>query len=131
MTNQSKGKCHKDTGSNDREHKMPNPDGFSIRPITITNWNKAVRILDYLYHFILTCFVWDTYSRKYYWHVLKWIIFIKPGGGVAGLSAIATARNMGAIVRGFDTRAAVKEQVQSLGAEFLEITGIEESGEGQ
>lgn len=37
---------------------------------------------------------------------------------------------MGAIVRGFDTRAAVKEQVQSLGAEFLEITGIEESGEG-
>ncbi|XP_058944433.1 NAD(P) transhydrogenase, mitochondrial-like [Pocillopora verrucosa] len=52
------------------------------------------------------------------------------GGGVAGLSAIATARNMGAIVRGFDTRAAVKEQVQSLGAEFLEITGIEESGEG-
>lgn len=38
---------------------------------------------------------------------------------------------MGAIVRGFDTRAAVKEQVQSLGAEFLEITGIEESGEGQ
>lgn len=52
------------------------------------------------------------------------------GGGVAGLSAIATARNMGAIVRGFDTRAAVKEQVQSLGAEFLEVTGIEESGEG-
>ena len=38
---------------------------------------------------------------------------------------------MGAIVRGFDTRAAVKEQVQSLGAEFLEITGIKESGEGQ
>ncbi|XP_020617133.1 NAD(P) transhydrogenase, mitochondrial-like [Orbicella faveolata] len=53
------------------------------------------------------------------------------GGGVAGLSAIATARNMGAIVRGFDTRAAVKEQVQSLGAEFLEVTGIEESGEGE
>lgn len=49
---------------------------------------------------------------------------------MAGLSAMATARNMGAIVRGFDTRAAVKEQVQSLGAEFLEITGIEESGEG-
>lgn len=52
------------------------------------------------------------------------------GGGVAGLSAIATARNMGAIVRGFDVRAAVKEQVQSLGAEFLEVTGVEESGEG-
>ena len=53
------------------------------------------------------------------------------GGGVAGLSAIATARNMGAIVRGFDVRAAVKEQVQSLGAEFLEVTGVEESGEGR
>ena len=51
------------------------------------------------------------------------------GGGVAGLSAIGTARNMGAIVRAFDTRAAVKEQVQSLGAEFLEVD-IEESGEG-
>lgn len=38
---------------------------------------------------------------------------------------------MGAIVRGFDVRAAVKEQVQSLGAEFLEVTGIEESGEGK
>ena len=43
------------------------------------------------------------------------------GGGVAGLSAIGTAKNMGAIVRAFDTRAAVKEQVQSFGAEFLEI----------
>ncbi|XP_071942722.1 NAD(P) transhydrogenase, mitochondrial-like [Antedon mediterranea] len=51
------------------------------------------------------------------------------GGGVAGLSAIGTAKSMGAVVRGFDTRAAVKEQVQSLGAEFLEVE-IEESGEG-
>ncbi|KAI0647037.1 PNTB-domain-containing protein [Trametes meyenii] len=51
------------------------------------------------------------------------------GAGVAGLSAIATARRMGAIVRGFDTRAAAREQVQSLGAEFLEVP-IEESGEG-
>ncbi|KAL7283379.1 hypothetical protein ACG7TL_002809 [Trametes sanguinea] len=52
------------------------------------------------------------------------------GAGVAGLSAIATARRMGAIVRGFDTRAAAREQVQSLGAEFLEVP-IQESGEGQ
>lgn len=51
------------------------------------------------------------------------------GGGVAGLSAIGTARNMGAIVRGFDTRAAVKEQIESLGAEFLEVK-LKESGEG-
>ncbi|KAI0600470.1 NAD(P) transhydrogenase beta subunit [Biscogniauxia sp. FL1348] len=51
------------------------------------------------------------------------------GAGVAGLSAIATARRMGAIVRGFDTRPAVKEQVQSLGAEFIEVE-IEEDGSG-
>lgn len=51
------------------------------------------------------------------------------GGGVAGLSSIGTAKSMGAIVRGFDTRAAVKEQVESLGGEFLEIK-MEESGEG-
>lgn len=37
---------------------------------------------------------------------------------------------MGAIVRGFDTRPAAREQVQSLGAEFLEVTGIEEDGSG-
>ncbi len=52
------------------------------------------------------------------------------GGGVAGLAAIGTARNMGAIVRAFDTRAAVKEQVQSMGAEFLELN-LKEDGEGQ
>ena len=44
------------------------------------------------------------------------------GGGVAGLSACGTAKNMGAIVRAFDTRAAVKEQVESMGAEFLTVT---------
>ncbi|KAJ3299913.1 hypothetical protein HK104_006064 [Borealophlyctis nickersoniae] len=51
------------------------------------------------------------------------------GAGVAGLSAIATARRMGAIVRCFDTRAATKEQVQSLGAEFLEVD-MKEDGSG-
>jgi len=50
------------------------------------------------------------------------------GGGVAGLAAIGQAKNMGAIVRAFDTRASVKEQVESLGAEFLEVT-IKEEGE--
>lgn len=51
------------------------------------------------------------------------------GAGVAGLSAIGTAKGMGAIVRAFDTRLAVKEQVQSMGADFLELD-FEESGEG-
>ncbi|MEO6834290.1 MAG: Re/Si-specific NAD(P)(+) transhydrogenase subunit alpha [Candidatus Tumulicola sp.] len=43
------------------------------------------------------------------------------GAGVAGLQAIATARRLGAVVSGYDVRAAVKEQVHSLGATFLEF----------
>ncbi len=43
------------------------------------------------------------------------------GAGVAGLQAIATARRLGAVVSGYDVRAAVREQVQSLGATFLEF----------
>ncbi len=46
------------------------------------------------------------------------------GAGVAGLQAIATARRLGAVVTAFDVRAAVKEQVQSLGAKFFEVEGI-------
>merc|ERR1712241_601323 len=49
------------------------------------------------------------------------------GGGVAGLAAVGQAKNMGAIVRAFDVRPAVKEQVESMGAEFLEVA-IEEDG---
>uniref|UniRef100_A0A9J7X2K7 proton-translocating NAD(P)(+) transhydrogenase n=2 Tax=Cyprinus carpio TaxID=7962 RepID=A0A9J7X2K7_CYPCA len=52
------------------------------------------------------------------------------GGGVAGLAAAGSARAMGAIVRGFDTRAAALEQFKSLGAEPLEVD-MKESGEGQ
>ncbi|KAG8836736.1 hypothetical protein FRB91_008495, partial [Serendipita sp. 411] len=51
------------------------------------------------------------------------------GAGVAGLSSLATARRMGAIVRCFDTRAAAREQVESLGGEFLEVA-IKEDGSG-
>jgi NAD(P) transhydrogenase subunit alpha len=43
------------------------------------------------------------------------------GVGVAGLQAIATARRLGAVVSGYDVRPAVKEQVQSLGARFVEL----------
>lgn len=49
------------------------------------------------------------------------------GAGVAGLSAIASAKNLGAVVRCFDTRPATKEQVESLGGQFLTVT-IEEDG---
>lgn len=62
------------------------------------------------------------------------------GAGVAGLSAIGIifieclhnlglAKSMGAIVRAFDTRSAAKEQVESLGAEFLEVD-YKEDGDG-
>lgn len=52
------------------------------------------------------------------------------GGGVAGLASAGAAKSMGAIVRGFDTRAAALEQFKSLGAEPLEVD-LKESGEGQ
>lgn len=51
------------------------------------------------------------------------------GAGVAGLAAIGTAKSMGAIVRAFDTRPEVREQVQSMDAEFLEVE-MEEEGSG-
>ena len=52
------------------------------------------------------------------------------GAGVAGLQAIATARRLGAVVQGFDVRAAVKEQVESLGATFLELELATQEGAG-
>jgi NAD(P) transhydrogenase subunit alpha len=48
------------------------------------------------------------------------------GAGVAGLQAIATARRMGAVVSAFDVRLAAREQVQSLGAKFIEVEGAED-----
>ncbi|GBD32757.1 NAD(P) transhydrogenase subunit alpha part 1 [bacterium HR33] len=54
------------------------------------------------------------------------------GAGVAGLQAIATARRLGAVVQAFDVRPAVKEQVESLGAQFLAVdtAGLEAEGAG-
>ncbi|MCB0502966.1 MAG: Re/Si-specific NAD(P)(+) transhydrogenase subunit alpha [Bacteroidetes bacterium] len=48
------------------------------------------------------------------------------GAGVAGLQAIATARKLGAVVEAFDVRSAVKEEVMSLGAKFVEVEGATE-----
>lgn len=50
------------------------------------------------------------------------------GAGVAGLAAIGAARSMGAMVRAFDTRPEVKEQVESMGADFLELAFDEDGG---
>ena len=52
------------------------------------------------------------------------------GAGVAGLAAIGTAVSLGAIVRAFDTRPEVKEQIESMSAEFLELE-FEEDGSGE
>jgi Alanine dehydrogenase/PNT, C-terminal domain. len=51
------------------------------------------------------------------------------GAGVAGLAAIGTAKSMGAIVRAFDTRPEVKEQIESMDAEFL-MLDFKEEGSG-
>jgi NAD(P) transhydrogenase subunit alpha len=48
------------------------------------------------------------------------------GAGVAGLQAIATAKRLGAVVSAFDVRSAAKEQVESLGAKFIEVAGAED-----
>jgi NAD(P) transhydrogenase subunit alpha len=53
------------------------------------------------------------------------------GAGVAGLSAIGSAKSMGAIVRAFDTRPEVKEQVESMDAEFLMLDFDDEDGTGE
>ena len=52
------------------------------------------------------------------------------GAGVAGLMACATAKRLGAVVEAFDVRPVVKEQVQSVGAKFIEVP-VEESGEAE
>ena len=52
------------------------------------------------------------------------------GAGVAGLQAIATARRLGAVVSAFDVRPVVKEQVQSLGATFIEAEAVSAAAEG-
>lgn len=51
------------------------------------------------------------------------------GAGVAGLAAIGAARSLGAVVRAFDVRPSVRDQIKSMGAEFLTVE-LEESGEG-
>eukprot|EP00051_Salpingoeca_urceolata_P024271 m.424237 g.424237 ORF g.424237 m.424237 type:complete len:1095 (-) comp20212_c1_seq19:85-3369(-) len=53
------------------------------------------------------------------------------GAGVAGLAAIGTAKNMGAIVRSIDTRPETQEQIESLGGEYITVTDVEEEGSGQ
>lgn len=57
-------------------------------------------------------------------------VMVIGAGGVAGLAAIGATNSSGAIVRAFDTRPEVKEQVQSMGAEFLELDFKDSAGSG-
>ncbi|MBK9422211.1 MAG: NAD(P) transhydrogenase subunit alpha [Flavobacteriales bacterium] len=56
--------------------------------------------------------------------------FLVMGAGVAGLQAIATARRLGAVVKAYDVRAASKEEVESLGATFIEVEGAVDDSKG-
>ncbi|MDQ6979225.1 MAG: Re/Si-specific NAD(P)(+) transhydrogenase subunit alpha [Mariprofundaceae bacterium] len=77
-------------------------------------------------------------ALEYYSHFMPMLMTaagtVKPakvlvmGAGVAGLQAIATARRLGALVEAFDVRAAAREQVESLGASFIEVP-VEENAE--
>lgn len=70
-----------------------------------------------------------SHSARYFPMLMTAAGTIKPskvvilGAGVAGLQAISTARRLGAVVEVFDTRAAVKEEVESLGGKFIEVEG--------
>lgn len=76
-------------------------------------------------------------SNKYFPMMITAAGSIKPtrvliiGAGVAGLQAIATAKRLGAIVEAFDTRSAVRDEVKSLGAKFVEVEGaVEDAAAG-
>src|SRR6266550_21736 len=57
-------------------------------------------------------------------------VSVEAGAGVAGLQAIATARRLGAVVSAYDVRPAVKEEVHSLGATFIELALEAQEGQG-
>ena len=59
-----------------------------------------------------------TYTRT---HETQLAQVLVVGAGVAGLAAVAQAKAMGAIVRAYDVRPVVREQIESLGAEFLQV----------
>jgi NAD(P) transhydrogenase len=84
-------------------------------------WNGGTLALNIGWNFVLECHHLTTGQITAAGKVPPAKILV-IGGGVAGLAAIGQAKNMGAVVRAFDTRASVKEQVESLGAEFLEVS---------
>ena len=106
-------------------------DAFSLDMIPRTTLAQSMDVLSSMasiagYQAVLTAM---QYMPRYMPMMITAAGSIKPakvlviGAGVAGLQAIATARRLGAMVEAFDTRAAVKEEVMSLGAKFVEVGG--------
>jgi NAD(P) transhydrogenase subunit alpha len=106
-------------------------NAFSLDMIPRTSLAQSMDILSSMasiagYHAVLSAL---NHLPRYMPMMITAAGSIKPskvlviGAGVAGLQAIATARRLGAVVEAFDTRSAVKEEVQSLGAKFVEVAG--------
>ncbi len=109
-------------------------NAFSLDMIPRTSLAQAMDILSSMasiagYYAVLLA---STHLPRYMPMMITAAGSIKPskvlilGAGVAGLQAVATARRLGAIVEVFDTRTAVREEVQSLGAKFVEVEGAKD-----
>jgi NAD(P) transhydrogenase subunit alpha len=114
-----------------------NLNAFSMDMIPRTTLAQAMDVLSSMasiagYKAVLRA---ASYLHKYFPMMITAAGSIKPakilvlGAGVAGLQAIATAKRLGAVVEVFDTRSAVKEEVQSLGGRFIEVEGAREDAE--
>jgi len=112
-------------------------NAFSLDMIPRTSLAQSMDVLSSMasiagYQAVLTAM---QYMPRYMPMMITAAGSIKPakvlviGAGVAGLQAIATARRLGAMVEAFDTRAAVKEEVMSLGAKFVEVEGARDDKE--
>lgn len=108
-----------------------NLKGFSMDMIPRTTLAQAMDVLSSMaaiagYKAVLTA---AQHLPRYFPMMITAAGSIRPakvlvlGAGVAGLQAIATARRLGAMVEAFDVRSAAKEEVQSLGAKFIEVEG--------
>ncbi|MCB9281119.1 MAG: Re/Si-specific NAD(P)(+) transhydrogenase subunit alpha [Lewinellaceae bacterium] len=108
--------------------------GFSFDMIPRTTLAQSMDVLSSMasmagYRAVLEA---ATHLPRYFPMMITAAGSIKPakvlilGAGVAGLQAIATARRLGAMVEAFDTRQAAKEEVESLGAKFVEVEGAKD-----
>lgn len=129
---------YQDSGINERLSQYPF-QAFSMDMVPRTTLAQAMDVLSSMasiagYRAVLTA---AQYLPRYFPMMITSAGSIRPakvlilGAGVAGLQAIATSRKLGAVVEVFDVRQAAKEEVQSLGAKFVEVEGaIDDKGAG-